>query len=443
MNPKTVVIGLGPTGLSCVQYLLSKDYPVAVMDTREKPPCLEELQQRFPNVPVALGGFSESFISAADQLVVSPGISCREPMIAAQIQKGIPVIGDVELFARDNAKPVLAVTGSNGKTTVTTLLGRMIEVAGFSVSVCGNIGRQILDALLEESPDYFVVELSSFQLETTYSLQPETAVVLNVTPDHMDRYDNFNAYLAAKQKIYQRCPYPVVNLDEPSTWESLHLEGEPIGFTLQTPKRHQFGLREENGELYLAEGELLLAPVKSLLLQGKHHYQNALAALAMGSAIGLPKEAMLTVLETFRGIAHRCEYVDEKRGVRWFNDSKGTNVGATIAAIQTLASSTGRLLLIAGGDAKQADLTPLHTPVKESVAHVLLFGQDADHLAAAIEGAAPFEKVDSLEIAVQRAASLARPGDIVLLSPACASFDMFKNYEHRGQVFIDLIKELS
>lgn len=443
-QPKTIVIGLGPTGLSCVRYLKHKGISVAVTDSRDNPPGLGELKKDYPDVPVSVSAFSESFIAAADELVVSPGVSCSEPLIAAQIKKSVSVIGDVELFARDNKKPVLAITGSNGKTTVTTLLGRMVEAAGYKVATCGNIGRQVLDALLDEDPDYFVIELSSFQLETTYSLKATTAVVLNVTPDHMDRYGDYSDYLAAKQRIYNGCQHPVVNLDEPVIWNKLSLGEQPIGFTLGVPKRRQFGLREDLGRLYLAEGELLLTAMNKLILQGRHHYQNALAAIAMGFAVGLPMEVMLSVLKTFRGITHRCEFVAEKRGVHWFNDSKGTNVGATVAAIQTLAQQQeGRLFLIAGGDAKQADLSGLHRPVQKSVEQVMLFGQDADALAAVIDGAAPYEKVESLEMAVRRAAEIAQPGDAVLLSPACASFDMFDNYEHRGQVFMDLVKRLS
>lgn len=440
---KTVVIGLGSTGLSCVRYLKAKGFPVAVTDSRENPPGLVELQNAFPDVPVSVGAFSSVLIDAAEQLIVSPGVSCREPQIEAQIRKGVPVLGDIELFARDNDKPVLAITGSNGKTTVTTLLGRMVEASGYKASVCGNIGRPALDALLDEQPDFYVMELSSFQLETTFSLKTNAAVILNVTPDHMDRYDHFSDYLAAKQRIYQHCQCPIINLDEPMIWQNLS-SSNSIGFTLQVPEQGQFGLRENRGQYYLAEGELLLAPLNQLILQGRHHYQNALAALAMGFAIGLPTEAMLSVLKTFRGIAHRCEYVAEKRGVHWINDSKGTNVGATVAAIQTLSQQQkGRLFLIAGGDAKKADLSDLRAPIQQAVEKVMLFGQDADAIAAVIEGVTPYEKVRSLEDAVRQAAELARPGDTVLLSPACASFDMFKNYEHRGQTFIDLVKQLS
>jgi UDP-N-acetylmuramoylalanine--D-glutamate ligase len=442
-KPKTVVIGLGPTGFSCVRYLIKQGYPVAVTDSRDNPPALLALQRQYPEVPVVVGELSDQLISAAEQLVVSPGVSCRLPSIMAKQQQGVPVIGDVELFAQNNHRPVLAITGSNGKTTVTTLLGQMLTAAGKRAKVCGNIGYPVLDILASHILDYFVMELSSFQLETTYSLKPSVAVVLNVTPDHMDRYDDFSDYLAAKQAIYQDCDIAVINLDEPTIWQSLSFDDPPIGFTLKTPQAGQFGICEQAGRSYLAHGPTLLLPTDELVLQGQHHYQNALAALAMGSVIGLPMVAMLSVLKTFQGIAHRCQYVAEKKGVHWINDSKGTNVGATVAAIKTLARQpSGRLLLIAGGDAKQADLADLQPPIQQSVATVFVYGQDAHQLAAMLNDIVPYHQVDSLQAAVAQAAVIAQAGDTVLFSPACASFDMFSNYEHRGQVFIDCVQQL-
>ncbi len=443
-QPLTVVIGLGPTGLACVRHFVQRGVPVAVTDNRDHPPCLEAFKKAFPDIEVVLGQFSEVLITRAEQLVVSPGVSCKEPIIAAQINKGIPVIGDVELFARENNVPVLAITGSNGKTTVTTLLGKMIEKAGYNVEVCGNIGQQVLELLNKPKPGFYVMELSSFQLETTQSLKPKAAVILNVTPDHMDRYDDFNEYVAAKKNIYQDCEQAVVNADEPAIWKDLNFSSEPISFTLQAPKDNAFGLRQQAGETYLAYGKQLLLPVKKLALQGQHHYQNALAALAMGVAIDLPMEAMLSILQEFTGIPHRCQYVAEKNGVHWINDSKGTNAGASIAAIQSLGvECDGKLLLIAGGDAKQADLSSLREPVSQFVEHVYLFGQDADTLQKILDGVATCHPVASLEAAVTEAAQHAVPGDTVLLSPACASFDMFDNYEHRGRVFMDLVERLA
>jgi len=439
---RTVVIGLGPTGLACVRYLIKRGVSVAVTDSRIDPPCLDALKKLFPDVDVAVGKLSKDLITRAEQLVVSPGVSCKEPLIAKQIKKGIPVIGDIELFARENTVPVLAITGSNGKTTVTTILGQMLKKAGRKVKVCGNIGPQVLECLDKPKPDFYVMELSSFQLETTQSLTPKAAVVLNVTPDHMDRYDHFEEYVTAKQRIYHGCEHVVVNADEPETWKNVNFT-EPRSFTLHKPKENQFGLRTKDQETYLAFGEKLLLPVKKLRLQGQHHYQNALAALAMGTAIDLPMKDMLAVLQVFSGMPHRCQFVAEKNSVHWINDSKGTNAGASVAAIQSLGlAHDGKLLLIAGGDAKQADLSPLRDAVSQFVEQVYLFGQDADDLQKVLDGVATCHRVTSLKEAVTQAAIQASPGDTVLFSPACASFDMFDNYEHRGCVFMELVSKL-
>lgn len=440
---KNVVIGLGATGLSCVRYLKRRGASVSVADSRENPPGLSQLQQEFPDVSVHLGGFPEKLLNEADRLIVSPGVAISTPLIAKQAERGAEIIGDIELFSREAPHDVLAITGSNGKTTVTTLMGRIAENSGRHVSVCGNIGPQALDALSDQTVDAYVMELSSFQLETTHSLKTLSAVALNVTPDHMDRYPTFADYLAAKQRVYQACQYPVVNLDQPEIWQPLFEKKTVIGFTLQTPKENEFGLIREGGAYYLAEGLHKLMPCSEMKLQGEHHFQNALACLAMGQVSGFPREILLDVLKNFSGLAHRCELVAEKQGVRWINDSKGTNVGATVAAINTLATNySGRMILIAGGDAKQADLSPLTLPIASAVSCVYLFGQDADAIAAVIEGHTAYEKVNSLAEAVSAAASLAKPGDCVLLSPACASLDMFKNYEHRGECFRELVKQL-
>lgn len=441
-KPFTVVIGLGPTGLACVRHLIKRGLPVAVTDNREKPPCLERLKHIYPDIEVVTGEFSKALINRAEQIVVSPGVSCKELFIATKMKKEIPVVGDIELFARENKVPVLAITGSNGKTTVTTMLGQMIEKSGHKVEVCGNIGQQVLALLDKPKPDYYVMELSSFQLETTRSLKPKAAVILNVTPDHMDRYDDISGYMKAKQNIYHDCDIAVVNADEPEIWKSLELNNI-LPFSLQEPRDNEFGLRDKANETYLAHGATLLLPVKKLALQGQHHYQNALATLAMGSAIGLPMKAMLSVLQTFEGIPHRCQMVAEKKGIRWINDSKGTNAGASVAAIQSVGlSQTGKLLLIAGGDAKQADLSSLREPVSQFVEQVYLFGQDADALQKVLDGVATCHRVASLEEAVSKAAMEATQGDTVLLSPACASFDMFDGYEHRGRTFIKLVSAL-
>lgn len=443
MRNLKVVIGLGMTGLACVRYCIRNNIPVAVTDSRRHPPCLEELLTTFPDVPIALGDISKQLLNDASELIVSPGVSLQHPLIAEQIKKGKRAIGDIEIFANHVTKPVIAITGSNGKTTVTTLVGEMIRQSGLSVEVCGNIGLPVLDLLTKPLPDFYVMELSSFQLETTDSLQKKVAALLNVTPDHMDRYSSYEDYLAAKQRIYEHCEHAVVNLDEPEIWQSMPLQSI-YGFTLNEPTSdQQFGVINQNNQYGLARGQNILLPISQMKLKGWHHIQNALAALAIGSAIDLPLEIMLCVLTTFPGLPHRCQWVAEKRGVHWYNDSKATNVGATLAALRSLRMDHhGQIILIAGGDAKGADLQPLREPLSNSISHVMLLGRDAEKIATIIGDAVPVTHVNSMQDAVRNAAAIATPGDLVLLSPACASYDMFDNYEHRGNTFIESVEQL-
>ncbi len=436
-----IVVGIGLTGLSCLRYLIFRGEKVGIIDSRQAPPDLEKLIQEFPNVPYTIGGFDSPLLEQASELIVSPGVSLQEPAIAKQIARGIPAIGDVELFARAVKKPVLGITGSNGKTTVTALVGQMVADAGFKVEICGNIGQPVLTALAKPLPDFYVTELSSFQLETTYSLKPLTAVVLNVCQDHMDRYDSYADYCQAKRRVYQGCQYPVVNADEPEIWQALEFPNPPLLFSLQ-PSPDAFCLRQHNGENYLALGEQLLLPVKSMQFTQRYEFQNALAALALGSAAGLPMESMVKTLQKFRGLPHRCQAVGEFGGIRWYNDSKGTNVGATIAALLSLGlSKTGRLFLIAGGDSKKADLSSLLSPVIRLVDQLILLGQDAPLFHNLFQDKLPIADVVTMQEAVTFAARTAQPGDIVLLSPACASLDMFRNYAHRGEVFVQAITD--
>lgn len=435
-----LVVGIGLTGLSCIRYLIERGEHVGAIDSRQNPPELAELQQQYPQVPFFTGGFNSPLLSQADELIVSPGVSLKEPALAERISQGVPAIGDVELFARNVQKPVIAITGSNGKTTVTSLMGKMVADAGYAVEVCGNIGQPVLTAIAKPLPDFYVAELSSFQLETTYSLKPLTAVVLNVCQDHMDRYETYEDYCQAKRRVYRDCRYPVINADEPQIWQNLSFQSAPLTFSIQAHRG--FCLREHDGEFYLALDEQLLLPVKSLQFCQRYEYQNALAALALGHAAGLPLNSMLKTLQNFQGLPHRCQAVGEYQGVRWFNDSKGTNVGATIAALISLGSAKrGRLFLIAGGDSKKADLSPLLGPGCRYADHLVLLGQDAPLLEKLFHGRLPMTKVNSMQEAVTFAAQSAQANDVVLLSPACSSLDMFKNYAHRGEVFIQAIKD--
>lgn len=437
----SVIVGLGATGLSCARYLHSAGMPFAMVDTRAAPPQLDAFRKLYPDVEVELGSLDAKLFSKATEIVLSPGIAMREPAIAKQIARGIPVIGDIELFARAVKKPVIAITGTNAKSTVTTLIGEMAKAAGYQTEVGGNLGVPALDLLMHNAnADLFVLELSSFQLETTYSLAPVVATVLNVTPDHMDRYDTLPDYQAAKHRVYMNCQTAVCNRDDALT--DIHHDSK-IYFSLHEPLMNEFGTRNVGGEYHLAYGSDLLIAVQDLPVAGRHYQANALAALALGHAFGLPFEPMLQVLRTFPGLPHRCQLVRNRRGVKWYNDSKGTNVGATQAAIEGLGEHiSGKLILIAGGIGKNADFSPLLPAMEKYARHVVLIGESARELADLIHGRIPISFAASMDEAVQRCDAVAQSGDSVLLSPACASFDMFKNFEHRGQVFTEVVEKL-
>jgi UDP-N-acetylmuramoylalanine--D-glutamate ligase len=362
-------------------------------------------------------------------------------LIAAQIERGIPVIGDIELFAHAVKVPVISITGTNAKSTVTTLVGLMAAAAGCHVEVGGNLGVPAL-ALLSANPNanLFVLELSSFQLETTYSLKSAVATVLNITPDHMDRYDDLADYTRAKQRVYQHAEVAVCNRDDRLTDTNAPRK---IYFTLGIPKENEFGLQTKNNITYLAHGDHLLMPTTDLPVIGKHYQANALAALAIGYGYGWSFEPMLAVLREFNGLPHRCQFVRERDQVRWYNDSKGTNVGATLAAIEGLGSEIKeKLILIAGGVGKNADFSELAPGIEKYTRHVVLIGDAANDIAHAIGNRASISFASTMDEAIHQAEHAAKPGDCVLLSPACASFDMFKNYEHRGCVFTELVEKL-
>lgn len=433
-----IIVGLGKTGLSCVRYLAKQGCKVVVVDSRKSPPGLGELQQHFPKVKVYLGGFKEEVLAQADELIVSPGVSLREPAIAACLQRGIKAVGDVELFARAVNAPVIAITGSNGKSTVTSLVGAMAQVSGKKVKVGGNIGVPALD-LLDIETELYVLELSSFQLETTYSLKPAAAVILNISPDHMDRYQTLEEYLRAKQRIYLGCQVAVINLDECATYASALLPPRTIGFSINRPNENNFGVINN----YLMQGKKKLLPISELKIKGLHNIANALAALALGAAVNLPTEAMLQALRSFPGLSHRCQWVAEINNINWYNDSKGTNVGATKSAIEGLGASGDKIVLILGGISKGASFIILRDVIAKYVRAVILIGQDALLIEQALAGSSKILHAVSMAEAVVVCAEEAWSGDIVLLSPACASFDMFDNFEHRGEAFMEEVKKIS
>ncbi len=435
-SKSTVIMGMGNTGLACAKFLHKRNIPVIIMDNRTYPPSLSLLQQHFPEITSIAGKFDSELLSQASEIIISPGLSKQEPALAKALAIGIPIISEIELFARYVNAPVVAITGSNGKSTVTTLLGEMVQQAGWKVQVGGNLGTPAIDLLCEPAPDIYVLELSSFQLETTYSLNPAVAVVLNISEDHMDRYASLADYIKTKQLIYQGNGIIVVNADDPYTIDinknlSFSLRSDIGNFRISNQKNELYLTKVENNEL------IPLLPVNKMYLQGSMMQANALAALALGYAINLPLVAMLTALKQFKGLPHRCAWVATKQNVDFFNDSKGTNVGATIAAIQGLARKS---ILIAGGEGKGADFTPLTNIVAEHCHAVVLIGKDASLLAKVLS--VPIYYADSMEDAVKQAANIANSGDAVLLSPACASFDMFDNYEHRGKVFEETVQQL-
>lgn len=437
------IVGLGATGVSCARYLKKQHVPFVMVDSRTNPPNLAEIQREFPDIHISLGKIDNSVFQHATTLVVSPGISLKEPAIAEQIAKGKTVLGDIELFAQAADAPIIAITGTNAKSTVTTLVGLMAEQAGVNVQVGGNLGVPALD-LLTQGTELYVLELSSFQLETTHSLMPQVATILNVTPDHMDRYDDFEDYRLAKFRIYSDCQVAVCNRDDPNTDCGDQYGQRKLSFTLDTPGKEEFGIVKKNNEMYLAFEDNLLLPVRELPVLGRHYQANALASLAIGYGYGLPFEPMLQTLREFKGLAHRCQLVRERNAVRWYNDSKGTNVGATLAAIDGLGSEIqGKLVLIAGGVGKSADFSTLVSAIEKYVKAVVLIGEAAPLIADVIGDRVEICYAKSMQEAVSMSDQLAKEQDSVLLSPACASFDMFKNFEHRGEVFTEIVMGLN
>jgi UDP-N-acetylmuramoylalanine--D-glutamate ligase len=438
-----IVVGLGKSGMSLVRFLASRGVAFAVADTRENPPELATLRRDYPQVEVRCGELDVDFLCRADELYVSPGLALATPALQQAAARGVKLSGDIELFARNAKAPIVAISGSNAKSTVTTLVGEMAASAGKRVAVGGNLGTPALD-LLSDDVELYVLELSSFQLETTDQLNAEVATVLNISEDHMDRYSGLPAYHLAKHRIFRGARQVVVNRQDALS-RPLLTEGQTCWtFGLNAPDFRAFGLREENGEKYLAFEFQNLMPVRELKVRGAHNQSNALAALALGHAVGLPFDAMLSSLRSFTGLAHRCQWLRERDGVNWYDDSKATNVGAALAAIEGLgADIDGKLVLVAGGDGKGADFSALRAPVAAHCRAVVLLGRDAELLAQALGDSVPLIRVKTLDEAVQQCAALARPGDAVLLSPACASLDMFKNFEERGRLFAHAVEGLS
>jgi len=435
---RALVLGLGRTGLSCARYLRRKGLGVRVADTRAQPPGSDALRSKVPDAELRTGAFESSLLDGVAQVVISPGLSLREPVAVEAARRGLPVVGDIELFAREAQAPIAAVTGTNGKSTVTTLVADLANAAGRPALAGGNLGEPALDLLERPAPALYVLELSSFQLETTYSLHTVTSTVLNVTPDHMDRYGALAEYAAAKARIFDGCGLAVINADDPAVRDMPRPGQAVLSFSLVCAAA-DYSLEREPEPMIVCRGEPLL-PLSALRIQGRHNAANAMAALAMCEALAIPRGAALDALTAFAGLPHRSQWVADVGGVRFVNDSKGTNVGATLAAVSGLS---GPLVVIAGGDGKNQDFSELRAAFRGKVTHVVLIGRDAPQLERALAGVCATERAGDMAAAVRAARLAAQPGHTVLLSPACASLDMFRDYAHRGDEFAAAVRSLA
>ncbi|MEQ8953447.1 MAG: UDP-N-acetylmuramoyl-L-alanine--D-glutamate ligase [Gammaproteobacteria bacterium] len=444
---KAVIIGLGSTGVSCARYFTEQGIEFKVVDSRSEPPGVKELMQIAPRVETEFGGFRAATLSNAGMLVVSPGVSLKTPEIVAAMEAGVPVTGDIDIFAKTVEAPIIAVTGSNGKSTVVALVAEILRAAGLRFGLGGNldgINFKPALALLEEEPkELYLLEVSSFQLETTQCLGAEVAVILNISADHLDRYESLDEYRRAKQRIFNGCSHVVINRDDPGSYPLQSLGVPVIEYGCTVPGSNGLGLLEEGNDQYLAYQFEKIISVSELNIVGLHNVSNVLAAIALALSVGVEMDKIKTALRRFKGLPHRCQWVAKINGVDFYNDSKGTNVGATLAAVEGLGQRIdGHILLIAGGMGKGADFSPLRPVLNRWTKEVILIGQDAVELSASIDSDIQTHFAESMHEAVKVALAHARPGDAVLLSPACASFDMFKNFQHRGEVFMQAVESL-
>ena len=469
-NKKVLVLGLGETGLSLARWLVAQGAHVRAADSRNLPPTFAVLRVELPQVEIYCGTFRDEIFSNIDLIAISPGVPLYEPCVARAIAGGIPVVGDIELFAQqrewairnqaangslrsseeptgaplagESGKPkVIAITGANGKTTVTSMVGEMCRAAGLDTEVAGNISPAVLEVLFRRNgkqPDVWVLELSSFQLETTSTLNADASTVLNVSEDHLDRYADMDAYAAAKARIFQGHGVQVLNRDDERSTGMMIAGRNYVTFGLNEPLRSSdWGIVRCGSDIWLAQGQQRLLNANELQVAGLHNVANALAALALCRAIALPLKPILNALRNFKGLPHRVEFVAKINNVDYYDDSKGTNVGATVAALKGLARPT---VLIAGGEGKEQDFTPLYSVVAQHARAVVLIGHDANKIEAALHGCGvPIMHAHDMSDAVKQSSALAQPGDAVLLSPACASFDMFQNYKHRAAVFVGAV----
>ncbi len=450
IKDKTMVVGLGKSGQSVLQFLSRYEVPLVATDTRNSPPELAEIEDRYPDLDIVLGPLDGELLSSVRCIVLSPGVSKDSPAIQQAVNSGVELIGDIELFARYAKAPVIAITGSNGKSTVTTLVARMAQKAALDVRYGGNLGIPALDLLGEDEPDLYILELSSFQLETMKTLMPVASVVLNVTPDHMDRYPDLQSYAETKGGIYSHASHLIYDSDDEIVCELVNQQngssklhsyhaGPPDG-------ADSYGIMTKDGKTWICRGGDFLLSTDKLHIMGEHNYLNAMAALALGESAGMGMASMVEALQEFRGLPHRTEWVADHNGVVWINDSKGTNVGATEAAIKGLLTETagdsGKIVLIVGGQGKDGDFCSLQPLLKRHVRTVILMGEDADIISKSFNGVVPEIFVEDMSAAVGAADMVAQHGDMVLLSPACASFDQYSGFEERGTIFRDDLFDL-
>jgi UDP-N-acetylmuramoylalanine--D-glutamate ligase len=435
-NARLLIVGLGATGYSAAQFLQQTPIKFAVIDSRRNPPLIDTLRKQMPDVPVFSGGFDQSAFEVATHLLISPGVSLNESAIHKAMLAGVTILSDIDLFACATDKPIIAVTGSNGKSTVTTMLGDMGNAAGIKTAIGGNLGTPALD-LLQQNADLYVLELSSFQLERTSTLNAKAATVLNISPDHLDRHPDVVSYAKEKQRIFAGNGAMILNLDDPLVMSMQEENRTCLTFSTRQPADYYL---QKGQEVLLMKGSKTLMAAKELQLEGMHNLANALAALALGDAAGFELNAMCEALKRFKGLPHRMQKVAEYQGVHWINDSKATNIGACIAALQGLDR---KVILIAGGDAKGADMQELVPAVKNNTKCVILMGKDAELIGNAIADFVPIHYVSNIKEAVKIADAQSSAGDAVLLSPACASLDQYKSYVERGNKFVEAVMEVT
>ncbi len=439
VEPTVLVMGMGLTGASCARYFAARGIVAAFVDTRDEPPGMDAILDVMPDARIQIGRQPSILPPTIEKIVISPGFDMESALLAQARKRGIKIASDIDLFIRECVVPIVAITGSNGKSTVTSMLGESLTAVGLSAAVGGNIGTPALD-LLGNKADVIALELSSFQLERSRAVPAAAAVILNISPDHLDQHGAMADYRAAKARIYEDCRHAVVNRDVPDL-ARLVRRGIPVTtFGLDRPAAGQLGLRRTPRGECIARGDDLLISIDELPLIGRHNLSNAMAALALGAALGANLHGMAQALKRFHGLAHRMQVVSTAGGVTWIDDSKATNVEAALAS---LTGIEGPVILIAGGDAKGAEFSLLAAALEACSGTVLLIGRDARRMAKELAGSCELQVVADMRAAVAVALQIAKPGHTVLLAPACSSLDMYRNFAERGDAFVAAVRELA